>query len=54
MKHTLNITGMSCASCARAVERQVGKLDGIQSANVNLATEKLFLELMTACWIWKL
>ena len=44
MKHTLNITGMSCASCARAVERQVGKLDGIQSANVNLATEKLFLE----------
>ena len=35
---------MTCASCARAVERNVGKLDGVQAANVNLATEKLFIE----------
>jgi Cu+-exporting ATPase len=38
---TLNIEGMTCASCARAVERATGKLDGVSSANVNLATEKL-------------
>ncbi|HHU48622.1 MAG: heavy metal translocating P-type ATPase [Caldicoprobacterales bacterium] len=44
MKNTLNVAGMTCASCARAVERNVGKLDGVQAANVNLATEKLFIE----------
>ena len=38
---TLGIQGMTCASCARAVERAVGKLDGVTEANVNLATEKL-------------
>jgi Cu+-exporting ATPase len=44
MKDTFNITGMTCASCAKAVERGVRKVEGIQSANVNLATEKLFVE----------
>lgn len=43
-KDTLNITGMSCASCARTVERVVGKLEGVHSANVNLATERLNVE----------
>lgn len=43
-KCTLNITGMTCAACARAVERSVGKIDGVESANVNLATEKLSVE----------
>ena len=43
-KCTLNITGMTCAACARAVERSVGKVDGVQSANVNLAIEKLAVE----------
>lgn len=38
---TLKIEGMTCASCARAVERATKKLDGITEANVNLATEKL-------------
>lgn len=43
-KTTLNITGMSCASCAGAVERVAGKLEGVHSASVNLATEKLSVE----------
>jgi len=43
-KETLIVTGMTCAACARAVERNVGKLEGIISANVNLATEKLNIE----------
>lgn len=38
---TLNIDGMTCASCANAVERATRKLDGVEEANVNLATEKL-------------
>ncbi|NLO81488.1 MAG: heavy metal translocating P-type ATPase [Clostridiales bacterium] len=43
-KETFNITGMTCASCARAVERSVSKVEGVQSAAVNLATERLAVE----------
>lgn len=35
------VGGMTCASCAKAIERGVGKLDGVVSASVNFATEKL-------------
>jgi Cu+-exporting ATPase len=38
---TLKIEGMTCAACAKAVERATKKLDGINEANVNFATEKL-------------
>lgn len=37
---TLSITGMTCANCSSFVEKTLNKLDGVQSANVNLATEK--------------
>ena len=40
---TWDITGMTCASCARAVEKVTGKLQGVQTASVNLASEKLTL-----------
>jgi Cu+-exporting ATPase len=40
----LGITGMTCAACAIAVERSVKKLDGVASAAVNPATEKLTVE----------
>ncbi|AUS96936.1 copper-translocating P-type ATPase [Clostridium thermosuccinogenes] len=43
-KETLNITGMTCASCVKAVERSVKRLGNINSADVNLATEKLVVE----------
>ncbi|MDE2993509.1 MAG: copper ion binding protein, partial [Chloroflexota bacterium] len=35
----LAITGMTCASCARRVERAIGNVAGVQSVAVNLATE---------------
>jgi Cu+-exporting ATPase len=35
----LDITGMTCASCASRIERKLNKLDGV-SASVNLATER--------------
>jgi Cu+-exporting ATPase len=35
----LDITGMTCASCANRIERKLNKLDGIE-ATVNYATEK--------------
>ena len=37
----LKIEGMTCAACAKAVERAAKKLDGVEEASVNLATEKL-------------
>ena len=40
----LTVTGMTCASCSARVERVVGKLAGVKSASVNLATEKLSLQ----------
>ena len=35
----LDVTGMTCASCAARIERKLNKLDGV-SASVNYATEK--------------
>ncbi len=35
----LDITGMTCASCANRIERKLGKLPGV-TATVNYATEK--------------
>ncbi|NLK34117.1 MAG: copper-translocating P-type ATPase [Gracilibacteraceae bacterium] len=34
------IEGMTCAACAKSIERAVGKLSGVESVSVNLATEK--------------
>ena len=39
-KVTVPIGGMTCASCAQRIEKVIGKLDGIDSVSVNLATEK--------------
>lgn len=38
---TLPVTGMHCANCVKTVERNVKKLDGIEGATVNYATEKV-------------
>ena len=43
-KIILNISGMHCASCAANIEHVLKKTDGIISATVNFATEKLNLE----------
>ena len=36
---TLDIGGMTCASCVRRIEKALLKLDGVADARVNLATE---------------
>jgi len=36
----LPVTGMTCANCVATIERNVKKLDGVQSAAVNLASER--------------
>ncbi|MDR3343130.1 MAG: heavy-metal-associated domain-containing protein [Treponema sp.] len=41
---TLSIGGMTCAACAGRIEKTVRKLEGVTTATVNLASEKLFVE----------
>src|SRR5690242_11413136 len=36
---TFPVTGMTCASCVRRIEKALGRVDGVVEANVNLATE---------------
>ena len=40
VKLTLPITGMDCANCAAAVERNINKVPGVEQVNVNFSTEK--------------
>lgn len=35
-KVIVNVQGMSCEHCVKAVKGSVGALDGVQSVNVNL------------------
>ena len=42
---TLDIQGMTCAACVRAVERAVSKVPGVSAVAVNLATEKALVTL---------
>jgi Cu+-exporting ATPase len=42
----LQIGGMTCASCAGRIERALGKLPGISSVSVNLASERARVELL--------
>jgi len=37
---TFPVTGMTCASCVRRIEKALAKVEGVQQASVNLATEK--------------
>jgi Cu+-exporting ATPase len=37
---TLPVTGMTCAACARTIERTLQKVPGVQDASVNLATNR--------------
>lgn len=41
MKNTYVVEGMTCASCAQTIEKAVQKIEGVDVASVNLATEKL-------------
>ncbi len=41
---TLPITGMTCANCVATVERNLKKMDGVQSAVVNLSSERATLD----------
>jgi len=44
MKKTFRLEGLGCANCAAKMEREIGKLDGVQSATVNFMTTKMVIE----------
>ena len=44
-KKTYVVEGMTCSACANRVERVVKKLEGVDNASVNFATEKLTVEI---------
>src|SRR5438094_430321 len=37
---TFPVTGMTCASCVRRIEKALSRVEGVREASVNLATEK--------------
>jgi P-type Cu+ transporter len=43
-KVELPVTGMTCANCSATIERTLKRLDGVVSANVNLANERARVE----------
>ncbi|MFN2226842.1 MAG: copper ion binding protein, partial [Anaerolineae bacterium] len=43
-KVEMPVTGMTCVNCAQTIERALKRLDGVVSANVNLATERASVE----------
>jgi P-type Cu+ transporter len=44
-KRVLQIEGMTCAACAKRIEKVTSKLDGVLESSVNYATEKLSIAL---------
>ena len=44
MKHTFQVTGMSCAACQARVEKAVSKVDGVKSCAVSLLTNSMGVE----------
>ncbi|HWQ76901.1 MAG TPA: heavy metal translocating P-type ATPase [Syntrophomonas sp.] len=41
IEKTYSVTGMSCSACAAHVQKAISKLDGVDTCEVNLVTEKL-------------
>ncbi|SDM15147.1 copper chaperone CopZ [Bacillus sp. OK048] len=46
-KVTLNVQGMSCDHCVKAVEGSVGELNGVSTVKVNLKAKTVDVEFNT-------
>lgn len=44
MKQKFDVIGMSCSSCSAHVEKNVSKIDGVSSVNVNLLSNNMVVE----------
>ena len=43
LEKTFTVGGMHCAACSSRIEKVLSQMDGVESAQVNLATEELRL-----------
>lgn len=43
-KANINITGMTCVTCAATIEKGLAETAGVAKANVNFAAEKAYIE----------
>jgi copper chaperone len=43
-KVTLNVEGMSCGHCVKAIEGSVGELNGVSTVKVDLENKKVDVE----------
>ena len=48
MKKILEIDGMSCAHCAARVKKELEKIEGVESVEVNVEEKKAVVSLNTA------
>ena len=44
MNKTLKIEGLDCANCARELEEELNKLEGVNSATVDFMAGKVILD----------
>lgn len=44
MKKSFKLDEIDCANCARELQNELSKLDGVKSVSVNFMTQKLTLE----------
>ncbi len=44
MTKILKLEGIDCANCAAKIERGISKIKGVEEANVDFMTTKLFLD----------
>ncbi len=44
---TIKIGDMSCAMCVKAIEDVLNKIDGVSHVNVNLASEKAYIDIQS-------
>ena len=43
VRKTVKVSGMTCTACSAAIEKGLGKMEGIEEATINFAAEKLTL-----------
>lgn len=49
MKKILKFTDIDCANCAAKIEKNISKLDDVESARVVFLTQKIILEVNQDC-----
>ncbi len=49
MKHTYLISGLDCPNCALKLEKQISKVEGVNSCSINFLANKLDIDISNDC-----